>query len=135
MRHFAPAEEHRDLHLIASIEELRSLTPLGFKIMSVDLGANANFLEFDDSLMLAGLAFFSALFVTIFAVIHQSTDRRNCVRSHFDEIEPAVSGHLQRLHGWNNANLLAILVYQTNLTDPNPLVDPRLNRSCNCGAS
>jgi hypothetical protein len=39
------------------------------------------------------------------------------------------------LHGWNNANLLAILVYQTNLTDPDPLVDPRLNRSCNCGAS
>ena len=120
---------------VSPIEEFRCVPALCFEVVIVDLGPNANFLQFDNCLVLAGLTLFATLLVAIFTVVHQSTDWRNCVRRNFDEIESAVPGHLQRLHSRNDANLLAILVYQTNLTDPNPLVDPRLNRSCNCGAS
>ena len=70
------------------------MTSLGFQVVTIDLGTNANFLELDDGLVFARLAILSALFVTVFAVIHQSTDGRDCVRSHFDEIESAVPGHL-----------------------------------------
>ena len=99
--------------------------------MVVDLGPDANFLEFDDMLILPGLTLFPALFVTEFSVIHEPAHRWHRVGRNLDEIEAAVTRHLECLERGNDAYLLALLIDQPNLADPDALVDAGLDRSGN----
>jgi hypothetical protein len=80
-------------------------------------------------LMSTGLAFFSALFVPELAVIHQPAHRRDRVWRHFDEIEPALARHFERISGRDHPDLLPLFVNKPNFADTNALVNASLDWS------
>jgi hypothetical protein len=129
--HLAAAEEHGQLDLVPSVEEFRGLATLRFEVVVVDLGPDANFFQLDDVLVAAGLALFAALLVSELAVVHEPADGWHGVRSHLDQVEPTLARHLKRIECRDNPNLLAVLIDQPDLADPDALIDASLDGSGN----
>ena len=127
---FPAPEQYGQFDLVPIVEKFRCPAPFRLKVVIVNLGPNADFLEFDDVLMLPGFALLAALLVSKFSVIHQPTDRRNRVWSNLYQIKSALPCHFERVSGLNDANLGSQFVDQTNFTDPNTFVDPCLNWPC-----
>jgi hypothetical protein len=131
VRHLAPAEEDRDLHFVPGIEELCRLPSLRLEVVVVDLGPNADLFQLDDVLMTAGLALLAALLVSVLAVVHEPADRRHGIRRYLDQVEPTLARHLERIECRNDADLLAVLIDEPDLADPDTLVDAGLDGSGN----
>jgi hypothetical protein len=129
--HLAAAKEDGQLDLVSGVEELRGLTTFRLEIMVVDLWPDADLFQLDDVLMAAGLALFAALFVPKLAVVHEPADGWHGIGRHLDEVESPLARHLQRVKCWNDADLLAVLVDQPDLANPDALVDPCLDGSGN----
>jgi hypothetical protein len=129
--HFATAEEDGQLDLVSGIEELRGLATFGFEVMVIDLGPDTDFFQLDDVLMAAGLAFFATLLVPKLAVVHEPADGWHRVGRHLDQIESPLTRHLKCVKSWNDADLLAVLIDQPDLANPDTLVDPCLDGSGN----
>ena len=129
--HLAAAKEDGQLDLVSGVEELRGLATFRLEVMVVDLGPDADLFQFDDVLMAAGLALFAALLVPELAVVHEPADGWHRIGSHLDEIEPPLARHLERVKRWNDTDLLAILVDQPDLADPDALIDACLDGSGN----
>jgi hypothetical protein len=129
--HLATAEEDGQLDLVSGVEELRGLATLGFEIVVIDLGPDADFFQLDDVLMAAGLALFAALLVAKLPVVHEPADGWHRVGSHLDQIEPPLARHLERVKRWYDTDLLAVFIDQPDLADPDALIDACLDRSGN----
>src|SRR5215212_6992109 len=129
--HLAAAEEDRQLDFVSGVEKLRGLPTLGFEVMVVDLGPDANLFQLDDVLMAARLALFAALLVAELAVVHEPADGWHRVGRHLDQVESPLARHLERVKCWNDADLLAVLIDQPDLANPDALVDPCLDGSGN----
>jgi hypothetical protein len=131
VRHFAPAEKHCQFDFVTRVQEPGSLPAFGFEIVIIDLRPNADFLKFDNVLVAARFTLFPALLIPELAVIHEPANRRDRIRSDFDKIEPALTGHFQRISRRNDPNLLACLVDESNFPNPDSLIDARLHWSGN----
>jgi hypothetical protein len=127
--HLAAAEEDGQLDLVAGVEELRGLPTFGFEVMIIDLRPDADLFQLDNVLVSARLALFAALLVSKLPVVHEPADGWHRVGSHLDEIEPPLARHLQRIECGDNANLLAVLINQPDLADPDALIDAGLDGS------
>ena len=92
--HLPPAEQDRQFDLVAGVQKLRRLPTFGLQIVIVDLRPDPDFFQLDDVLVPARLTFFAALLVSELAVVHEPADRRDRIRRHLDEIEPALPRHL-----------------------------------------
>jgi hypothetical protein len=127
--HLAPPEEDGQLDLVSGIEELRGLPTFGLEVMVVDLGPDADLFQLDDVLVASRLTLFAALLVPKLAVVHEPADGWHRIGSHLDEIEPPLARHLKRIECGDNANLLAVLINQPDLADPDALIDAGLDGS------
>jgi hypothetical protein len=129
--HLAAAEEDSQLDLVSGVEELRGLTTFRFEVMVVDLGPDTDLFQLDNVLMAAGLALFAALLVAKLAEVHEPADGWHGVGRHLDKIEPSLTRHLERVKRWNDTDLLAILIDQPDLANPDALIDACLDGSGN----
>jgi hypothetical protein len=129
MRHLPSAEQYGQFHFVAGIEKLGGLSAFRFQIVIVDLRTNSNFLQLDDVLVPARLTLLTALLISELAVVHESGDRRNCVGSDLDKIQPTFAGHLERFSRLHDPDLFAGLVDEANLPNPDPLIDACLHWS------
>jgi hypothetical protein len=129
--HLAAAEEDGQLDLVSGVEELRGLPTFGLEVMIIDLRPDADLFQLDNVLVAARLALFAALLVSKLPVVHEPADGWHRVGSHLDEIEPPLARHLQRIECGDNANLLAVLINQPDLADPDALIDAGLDGSGN----
>jgi hypothetical protein len=129
--HLAAAEEDSQLDLVSGVEELRGLATFRLEVMVVDLGPDTDLFQLDNVLMAAGLTLFAALLVAELAVVHEPADGWHGVWRHLDEIEPPLTRHLERVKRWNDTDLLAILIDQPDLANPDALIDACLDGSGN----
>src|SRR5215217_7751338 len=129
--HLAAAKEDSQLDLVAGVEELRRLPAFRLEVMVIDLGSNADLFQLDDVLMAAGLALFAALLVPKLAKVHEPANGGHGIGRHLDQVESPLARHLERVKCWNDADLLAVLVDQPDLANPDALVDPCLDGSGN----
>ena len=113
------------------IEKLCRLAPFGFQVMVVDLRSNANFLEFDDVLILARIALLAALLIPELAIVHKTAHRWNSIRRNFDEIKSLLASHLERVTRRDDPYLVTFVIDQPDLADPDALIYARLNGSGN----
>jgi hypothetical protein len=90
----------------------------------VDFRAKFDFFDVDDLLMLSRLASPLLLLILVFAEIHDPADRRDRRRRDLDEIQSLLLRDGECLRRRHDAELLAIIVYDPNLPNPNALVDP-----------
>ena len=121
-RHFAAAEEDGCLHLVAIFEEANHVIFFGLVVVIVDVDAELHFLDDDPCLFLLGLAVLLFLLVEKLAVIHNAADRRLRRRRNLNQVEPFLFCELERLEGWNDAELLAQIIDYTNFASPDALI-------------
>ena len=121
--HFTSAESDRNLELIAILKELGGLLDLGIKIANIDIQRETNFLYLDNALILAGFLFSLGLLKAIFAVIHDSTNRRSGLRGNFYQIEILFDGETLGLLGIHDSELFSVNTYQSDFLVPDVLVD------------
>ena len=124
-------EQDRQLHLIPTIQKPRGVAALGLQIVVADLRLDPNLFELNDVLIASGIALFSALLVPKLPIIHQTTNGRGCVGRDLNEVQPALTGHLQRFPRRNDPDLATFVVDEPHLANADPLVDARLNWSGN----
>lgn len=129
--HLAAAKKDGEFHFVPGVEELGRLPPLRLEVVIVDLRPDANFFQFDDMLMTSRLALFPALLVAVLPVVHEPADGWHGIRRHLDQVEPTLARHLKRIECRDDADLLAVLIDQPNLADPDALIDAGLDGSGN----
>src|SRR5262249_27298256 len=124
MRHLAPAEEDRRLHLVAVFEEALDVLLLELVVVLVDLRPELDLLDLDYLLVPPGLARALLFLVLIFPEVHDPADRRDGRRRDFHEVESLLLGDRERLRRRHDAELLAGVVDDADFTDADSLVHP-----------
>ena len=125
VRHLAPAEHDRDLDLVLVAQEALDVALLGVVVVLRDLRAELDLADRDLLLMLARLLLLLRLLVLVLGVVEHAADRGLGLGRDLDQVEIAFLRVAQRVVDLHHAELLAVLVDQTNLGHANALVDPR----------
>ena len=122
MGHFAAAEAHGDLHLVAFLEELEDLLHLGVIIVVVDVRTHLDLLDLLRLLLLALLVglFLGLIFVA--ADIEELGDRRIGVGRDFDQVEADFLRLLERFAREHHAQIFAVFVDHPDLLGLDELV-------------
>ena len=123
MRDLATAEADRDLDLVAVLEEAAGVLHLGVQVADIDVGGQANLFDLHDALVLARFLFALGLLETEFTVVHDFADRRLGLRGDFDQIHALFHSGLLRLLDGHDAELLAVVVDQTDFLIADLFID------------
>ena len=115
MAHFAAAEAHGHLDLVAFLEEVEDLLHLHFEIMIVDVRTHLDLFDFLGLLRLAGRIGLFLGFVFILAHIQELAHRRIGVGGYFDQIEADFGRLFDRFSSQHYAQIFAFLVDHTDL--------------------
>ena len=107
---------------IPVVQKFDDITKLCLEVVLVNRRAEADFLNVDNLLVLAGLLFLLLHFVTILTVIHNPANRRFGGRSHIDQIQIGIGSDLQSFPNRFYAELLPIGSDQTNFPGTNLFV-------------
>ena len=91
--------------------------------MIVDAGAELDFLDFDDFLLLAGFRGLLLLKEAEFAIVEDLANRRIGGRDDLDEVEACVVGYLLGFQHRDDPSILAFGVDQLNFIDADIAVD------------
>ena len=125
MRHLAPAEEDRRLHLVAVGEEALDVLLLELVVVLVHLRPELDLLDLDDLLVLLRLPGALLLLVLIAPEVHDAAHRRHGRRGDLDQVEPLLPRDGQRLLRRHDAELRAGVVDDADFADPDAFVYPR----------
>lgn len=104
---FSTTEKNGEFDLIPIVQKFGGALALGLEIVIIDLRADAHFLQLNNVLILARFAFLPALLIAELAVIHEPTNRRNCVRRNLDKIQTTFTRHFKRITSLNNTDLIS----------------------------
>lgn len=108
VRHLAPSEAQRHLHLHLITQEIDGVHGLHPKVMRINLGAELDLLHLVGVLVLPGFFFALRLFVTEFAVIDQTADRWIGIWCHFDQVHAVLTRQGQGLSQREDPDLFSI---------------------------
>ncbi len=127
MRHLAPAEAEGDFDLFALADEPLDALYLEVDVVVVGLRAESYLFQQDDLLVFPRLAVFLLLLVLEAPVVQQAADWWHRARSDLYQVKPPVPGKREGIGCLHDAQLLAILVDDSNLAYPNPFINPKLS--------
>ena len=116
MHHFPSTKQHRSLDLVPFFEMPVSLLHFEVKIVLVYPGAEADLADYHSALVLACLTLFLRLLLLETPIIQQSTHRRNRGRRNLHQVGILLPCRTQGFLHRHNAELFAIVTYDTNLT-------------------
>ncbi len=120
---FSHAEHDGELDVVAGLQKFLRSTKLRFKIMVPDVGSELDLLGLDS--MLAPFGLFR-LFVPLedeLAVVHDLAHWRAGVGCDFDQIEAPLAGNSSGFVGFDNANLLAVGIDDSDWSEADSFVD------------
>ena len=92
-------------------------------MVRVGLGAQLDFLDFDNLLGLLGFAFLFVLLVQELAEVHDLHDGRLGLRRNFHQVQLGFARHPQSVLRRHDADVLAIGADQTDFAGPDLFVD------------
>ena len=123
MGHLAAAKTKAGFDLVAANKKLDGLIFLGLVVMFVDGDGELDLLDHNDFLLLFGGAFALFFLVEEASVVLNAADGGNRVGRYFYQVEPALTGNLERFKRGQDAHLLAVFVDDADLTRANSIVD------------
>src|SRR4029079_12181273 len=123
MAHLTSPELDGDLHAVALVQELPRSSQLGPQVMDVDLDPKPDLLERLRLLLPLRLAFALLQLVLVLAVIEDATHRRYRGGGDLHEVESLLLGQRQGLCGWQDAELLTLIVDDPHLSDADHVID------------
>ena len=116
MGNLAATEADGNLDLVAIGKELLRHLGLGENVVLLDGGRQLNFLDGHDTLILTVIALPLRLLVAVLVIIQQLAHRGLGLRLNLGQIQAAFFRQLQCLMRRHDAELLAVLVDQANLS-------------------
>ena len=125
MRQFPSPEHHRQLDLVTGGQKIDRVAELVVDIMLAREGAKLHLLELGPALVELGRVLLLGLFVLVFAVVHDTADRRHGRGRDFHQIESLRFSQTQRLGHQQDAQLLIFGADHADLIDFDLPVDSR----------
>ena len=125
VRHFAAAEAHGDLHLVAFLEEAADRASFHFVIVLVDVRTKLDLFQVGRLLLLACFGLLLLLGEALLAVVGNLHHRRLVVGRNHHQVEASLLGGVERCFERHLALLLAFLVNQEDARRANVLIDLR----------
>ncbi len=123
MRHLPASETDRYFDLISVLQKLFGLIEPDVEIVNTDTNAELQFFCFHNTLIFTGLFFTFGLLKPVFAVVHDTADRRIGLRSDLDEVKAFIQGDFLRVLNGHNAKLGTVLINEADFTVLDCLVD------------
>ena len=120
------AEHDRDLDLVAGPQEPHDVTLLGLVVVRVDLRTKLHLLDDHVRLVPTRLTGLLGVLVLELPVVHELADGRLALRRDLDQVEVGLLGELQGLVGRDDADGLAVGSDESDLGNPDPVVDTQL---------
>src|SRR5207245_11055330 len=118
VRHLPPLEAHRDLGLVALLEEAAHVLQLELEVVPLGLRAHLHFLDHDHGLLLARLLLPPRLHVLELPEVHDAADGRGGFGSDIHEVRLALARRPERMLDWTQHDLMAHDTCHTVLTRP-----------------
>ena len=113
--YFAASVHHRNFDLVSFSDELSDVTHLGLQIMLAGLGPYLYLFELKGRLSFFGLLSLFGQFIFISTIVHYFANRRICIGRDFHEIKAEILGGRQGLVCRDNADLVAVGIYDSYL--------------------
>ena len=123
MRHFTPAEAHRDLHAVTFLQEFHRVAHFHIQVVRVDARGHADLLDLDDALILPGFLFLLELVKAELAVVHDLAHGGNGVGRDLHKVELLLLCLGQRLLCGDDAEHGAVRCDQADLLIPDLLIE------------
>jgi hypothetical protein len=122
MRHFAAAMEDHRLNLVPLTQKLNDLVLANLVVMFRGCRPELDFLELRTLLVFALLMRFLVGLVKVLAVVGDLANRRIGGRRDFHQVQPPITGKLDRFKWRHHTQLSAIFVHNANFTRPDAIV-------------
>src|SRR5690606_14854886 len=123
MRDLPATKHHRDLHLVAFLQEPARVPDLELEVVRLDARPHLDFLDLDLVLLLARRPSLPRLLVLELAVVHDPDDRRPRRRRDFHEVETLLLCRCPGLLDRQNSELLAVRADDADGADADLPVD------------
>ena len=114
MCHLTATEADSDLDAVSVLQELHRAAHFGVQVIRVDSGRHTNLLDFHDVLIFLCFLFLLELVEAELSVVHDPTDRRNCIGRDFNKIELLLLCHCQCFFGCNDTDHCAVSADQSD---------------------
>src|SRR5437773_1641578 len=121
--HLTAAEEDADLDLVPFLKQTLGLLHLHLEVVNADLWVEPDFSHHNVMLVLAGIPFLLGLFIAKTAVIKEPAHGGRACRCNFHQVHTSFSGNSESFLDGHDAQLLSIVGYYSDLTDPDLLID------------
>lgn len=115
------AKQNRHLNFVVVLKKANRLFDFETNIVFPRFGSHTDFLKFGLMLFAFGLAFGFVVFE--FAEVHDAANRRLCISSDFNEVQPGLTSFVQSLRSRNDSQLCTVGVNDSDRGNSNLLVD------------
>jgi hypothetical protein len=124
MNDFAATEKNGRFDFVTLFQKPDDVVLLEIVIVLIGIGSKLHFLDRDVSLMLLGFVKLLIELVKVFAVIHDSANRRICSRRNLDQIQTPLFSDLERCLRRHDTELLVLVVNYAYFASSDSLVHP-----------
>jgi hypothetical protein len=128
VRELATTEAHRDLELVALVEEFRGGADLRVDVVLIDLRRDPDLLPRHGLLLLLGVLRLLLEVIAVFPEVAHARHRRLDVRSDLDEVVAVFLRLRERARRRDDPELLAVGPEQANGRNTDRFVDPEFGR-------
>jgi hypothetical protein len=121
--HFAATETNSNLDTVAVGKELLGIAQFGVEVTDVNAGGHADFLDFDNVLILLRFFLTLGLLELELAVVHELANGRDGVGGDLDQVQTDLVGAVLRLGSGHDAKLLTGVADQSNFAVADLFID------------
>ena len=121
-RHFPAAEKDGGLNLVSLVEETQHVILFRFVVVVVHVDTELHFLDRNGLLFFLGFAIPLFVLVQEFPVIHDAANRGLRGWGNLHQVQVFLAGHLERLEGRQDADLLSFVTNHTHFACANALI-------------
>jgi hypothetical protein len=119
-------KQNPDPKVTARLKKLLGVFHFKSNVVFINKRAEPYFLDVNDVLFFPAVFFLLTQLIFVFAVIHDPTNRRLRIGSHFDQIQIAAFGQGQGFNGIQDSQLSTVRIDYPDLFDLDAFVDPNV---------
>ena len=124
VRHFTSAKPQRYLDLVPGFEEPHHIAHLHIIVVGIRVGTELDLFDFDDLLLLPGLALALLLLIFELSEVHDFANGRGGVRRDFYQIQPGINRHFNGTFWRDDADVFSFSADEANFWRSDVFVDP-----------
>ena len=124
MCHFATTETQGDLHFVAIFQKAHHIPHLHIVVVGIRIGTEFDLFDFDNFLLLPGLALALLLLIFELSEVHDFANGRGRVWRDFNQIKSGFNRHFYGTFGRDNADVFSFSANKANFGRSDMFIDP-----------